>query len=255
MPVITPRKTILEIRFVPKISFSHEIGKAAESILEEVGGNKWQWDPLSIEVFDLLRNLRFAISHDRTVCEMDGPEEHQDIEQNYEIVKKSLQIYGGENILRIGIRQWFAIEIDKLTEQKLIDKLKAVYLKVASFEESLEMQMEDMALILEMSKSSDSQFSARVVVGAMNKKQWTSHTPYPGTRSEPKLPHVPGGINVVLGRLPEDFVLIDIDKRNTRAESSPVISASKCDDFISNAANDQKKIPKMLIEDIRSGLV
>lgn len=99
-------------------------------------------------------------------------DEREAIQPSFEVVAKAVELLGFSDFDRIGVRQWFALEIKGKSEEKLIKLLQAKYLNTTLIESSLGLSVYDHACTFELKSKEDPRLAGRVELGAMKKESW-----------------------------------------------------------------------------------
>jgi hypothetical protein len=253
MQQIAPRKTIVEARFDPQLSFYGSMDAIAASLLSKIGGNSWERTSQAIQIFDISKRACVFLGHDRYSCELDGPAADQSIAHAFTLLKMALEMHGSKSIRRIGIRQWFAIQLPGHDEKRLIQKLQQAYLTVTPLAEAVKMNVEDIALVLEFVHQTNPLQSSRLQLGAMDRKQWVNHTPYSLSAGKKISAHLgSNGVQKIVDELPQDFIFIDVDKRISSHGSEPPLSLHACETFAGAVESDQKKMAQAIIASLKA---
>lgn len=253
MTEIAPRKTIVEARVAPKLSFYSKMDGAGEAILSSMKTNLWERSPFSIELLDVDNQEKVVLEHDRFHCEMDGPLDRQltSAKRGFSLIKEAMGECGIGGVRRLGVRQFFAIEFDGNTEERLISKLDRAYLATDALASVTKMGVKDFAVVLELRGSPDSHFSGRLSLGGMKRSQWTSYTPYNVVQGRGPNHLGKRSVQQIVQELPESFVFVDIDKAIGKPSSTDEIDFSKCESFIESVSSDMKQIANQIIRDLR----
>ena len=135
MHVILPRKTVVEARFRPQLDYFQKLDSVGTTVLGLMEVCDWQKTPFSVEIQDRKNHERVQLHVERVIAEFDSPIDRQKdaIDRGVVWLKTCFSGLGVENLIAVGIRQWFAIDRGAATEAKLIGKLLKIY-----FNESLQ---------------------------------------------------------------------------------------------------------------------
>ena len=171
------------------------------------------------------------------------------IERGIKSLVGALDQLGNVQFQRIGIRQFFAIEISKLKQKQIVERILSRLMHVDSFVEATGMTTKDLAVTLDLEDKLDLRKGGKLVAGAMSAKEWKNFVPYQenGVNSA----HLPEGrIGEILKQLPADFLFLDIDKSLRSTPQSENLLVEDVLAFAKKVAVDQKLIAKKAIEEL-----
>tara|TARA_R110002072_G_scaffold59882_6_gene152219 strand:+ start:19359 stop:20117 length:759 start_codon:yes stop_codon:yes gene_type:complete len=245
---IIPRKTVVELRYPAKLSFVSKVEQVGETLLDRMETEHWERSAFSLQILDKKRRQRVILESKRLGIECDGPiaEQREATIRGYDLLADAARNLGIDKVARVGVRQWFALEIGGNSEQKLIEKLCEAHLRTKLMERAMKMSVQDFAIILELQDKTDPQFTGRISYGVMPRDQWGSQTPYQ------KPSHLGSdGVKQIVDELPNEFVFVDVDKRIDSGKTDSSFSLERCKRFTQKVQGDLRLIPKQLIDDIR----
>lgn len=248
MPHILPRKTVVEVRFRPRLDYFAKLDLVGNTVLELMKVSDWSKSQYSVDIQDRKNHERVQIDYQRVFAEFDSSVERQKdaIDRAVILLESCISGLGVKELHTIGIRQWFAIERGSANESKLIAKLLKIYFNESLVElaELSLMKVKDIAITIELEDKADPKRKGRLILGAMSKSQWTRHTAYSTNGSHIDLL----GVNSIVASLPNDFVFIDVDMRLVdELTPLPAETLREWSDFVSGM---QRKIPLRIIDDI-----
>jgi hypothetical protein len=196
---------------------------------------------LTLEIRDKERHRRFALAFDRCFFEADAPDpdkEFQSVSAPLKLICKNLEI---EAVTRVGIRQWFAADLNKpfaLMVDELTERFHVRSEQLASF---LPDKTHDFSYTMVYKTKDDWRYQLRF--GPMEKKQWFQtvfHEPtLHGFGQEDDEKNTFGDL---WQSVPDQFVYIDIDFIHENQ------TAQKIDEFLVNVRRKSHEVVEKLIE-------
>ena len=174
-------------------------------------------------------------------------DDREAVQPSFDILARAVELLGFSEFDRIGVRQWFALEVKGKSEEKLIKLLQAKYFNTGLFEGSLGLLVTDHACTFEFKSKEDPRVAGRVEFGAMNKEGWplrvsvdpnfVAHFNYCDSKD-------------VLDRLPAEFVLLDVDRSMKKSAVERPLKIESVREFIATVRDSQANLPKQLIQDL-----
>jgi hypothetical protein len=245
---IFARRTVVELQFKRALKFFPNCDVAGEALATEFSFPDWR---RAISGLALVSSKRFetAVLESNRVFVLGDTidEEREAIQPSFEVVARAAELLGFSEFERIGVRQWFALEMKGKSEEKLIRMLQAKYLNAMLFENSLGLSLTDHACTFEFKSKEDPRVAGRVELGAMESKGWPmrvsvdpnliAHFNY----CDPK---------IVLDKLPSDFIFLDVDRSMKKSAEERPLKIEGVREFIETVRDSQTKLPKQLIQDL-----
>lgn len=214
MPNPRLRKLVIEFRYPAKLSFYGKMDEVGMTLSDEFPD--WRRSSLSLEVVNKKKHQRVFLGFQKCFIEIDTASETPSVESDFakdRIVSVCFRL-GLEEISRIGMRQWFTIDIGKsfartvdLLHEKLFDppqKLKSI----------LSDSVKDVAYAVDYKTTDGWEYNLRL--GPMTAKEWFERVPYEGNSFEAESRNEEDGedrqtFQNYQGSLPSEFVYFDID--------------------------------------------
>lgn len=215
---------------------------AGEALLKELGTDQWACSGRSVEVRDFDRKCRVGLSFNRVFVELDGDEDQQETAAEFGINLLSTACSElNVEAIQIGIRQFFALDVNGAKEEQLVQKL----LKIFGQPDFIGDNIDDVSYTFEVDPSADGR-RGRVIVGAMTRDQWQQFVPYPDAGQN--LGHLSTEkIERIKGSLPEDFVFVDVDFIKAVAKADETISDEEIKTFaVGEQAQNVNRIKRLL---------
>ena len=105
------KKVVAELRYKPDLGFYGKMDR----IGLELGGEfpDWERSALTVEVRNKKRHRRVFISHSRCFYEADAPDPDTEFQFAADQLKKVCEGLSVDTLLRTGVRQWFAADLNK----------------------------------------------------------------------------------------------------------------------------------------------
>jgi len=206
-------KTVMELQFFPILENSR-IDSVAMSILDRLRFIDWAKNPKPvIELLEKERRERFVLEPAKVLVDIDSFRNKDDIRFR-EFVDAMLiasSQLGVAKFKRVAMRQWFAIEIEGLSEQSIFRKLRDRLMRTDVLNSVLGENPDDLALVFELDQR-PMWFRRRFEIGAMNKSEWRSRIPYSELVIEKKSEFEQSKwTDGLLEALPSDFLYVDVD--------------------------------------------
>ena len=251
MANIIPRRTIVQLRFVPTFDFFEQVARIGKDVMEATGFDEWLRDPLQGVIFDRqqLKVIAFRNGEIGTTIDTIDPKGIDHLKWGVEVVMKTARFYGQEEFLRVGVRQWYAISIGTRNEAAIAKKLQDKYYNTSSFESVLGLYVEDHAQILEFQEKGDSRKTARLEFGAMSResKEWQMRLHYePG--KEPHLTRT--AVEAIISDLPADFIFIDFDRGFRAKSDKELLTLESVSNFLNDLLRTEIALPRQFIQDL-----
>ncbi len=245
---IFARRTVVELRFKRAIKFFRNSDTASESLASEFNFPDWRRGDGGLAFVSAERFETAVLESDRVYVVGDAIDDQREaIQPSFHVVAKAVELLGFSEFDRIGVRQWFALEIRGKSEEKLIKLLQAKYLNAALFENGLGLPMSDHACVFEFKSKEDPRLAGRVELGAMKSGSWPLRVPVE--------PNLIAHFNycdskAVLDKLPTDFVFLDVDRSMKKSAVERPLNIEGVREFIGTVRDSQTKLPQQLIQDL-----
>jgi hypothetical protein len=207
MPFKLPLKMlVVELRYKPDLAFYGKMDAAALDLADELPS--WERTPLSVEVRDKKRHRRLFLSHHRAFYQADNPDPETEFSFASKHLRKTCAKIGVSAIERIGIRQWFAADLNK-PFALLVDQLAERFLpKKEELAAILGDKTLDLMYAVNCETSEEWKYNLRL--GPMLRSQWLQVV-----QQEPAIYETSEEGEETFEKfqasLPEQFLIIDID--------------------------------------------
>ena len=245
---IFARRTAVEVRFKQSLKFFRNLDTAGESLATELDFPDWRRSVAGLALVSAKRFETAVLESDRVFVLGDAiDDEREAIQPNFQFVAKAVELLGFSEFDRIGVRQWFALEIKGKSEAKLIKLLQAKFINASLFENCLGLPVSDHACVFEFKSKEDPRMAGRVELGAMKNESWPIRVPVN--------PNFIAHFNycdskIILDKLPTDFVFLDVDRSMKKPAEDRPLKIECVRDFIETVRNSQTNLPKQLIQDL-----
>jgi hypothetical protein len=245
---IFARRTVVELRFKRALKYFRNSDTAGESLATEFGFPDWRRSVAGLALVSAKRFETAVLESDRVYVLGDAiNDEREAIQPSFQVISKAVELLGFSEFDRIGVRQWFALEINGKSEEKLIKRLQAKYLNTASFENGLGLTISDHACTFEFKSKEDPRVAGRIELGAMKNASWPLRVPVD--------PNLVAHFNycdskAVLDKLPTDFVFLDVDRSMKKSAEERPLKIEDVREFIETVRDTQTNLPKQLIQEL-----
>ena len=210
MRTISPKKSVFEVQFFPILEHALVEAEAVKARTRNSFPD-WAKNPSTVILMNKERRERMIFESGKISLDLDRFTSHDD--RTPDLIASMLDAFANlksEKLLRVGLREWFAIEVDGLSEQKIFQKLRNRLFQKDTLELGLGSLPEDMAIVLEWD-SCKSWYHRRIEFGAMLKLEWSRRVQYFDLTIE-KNDHVEKKWKDGLEEsLPDAFLFMDVD--------------------------------------------
>jgi hypothetical protein len=221
MPLLAPRKVIIEVKFRAQLDFFAKMDNTAMAIIEK-GFPDWRRGTSAIELQHRTKHRRTYLQASRLGYEFDAEPEaaKEELDLAFEACDIAFRSIAPQEVYSVAIRQFYALVLGNRAEQKLITILMDKFSPKQTLEGIIGLPATDVAYTLEFKDHHDN--NARLILGAMRRKQWSVFVPYPDPE-ENNATYVGEDLQKILDAVPSDFVFVDLD-RTSRLESKKLTS-------------------------------
>jgi len=203
------RKLVIELRYKPDLGFY----KRMDSVGRALGSDfpDWERSPLTVEVRNKKKHRRVFLSHHRGFYEADLDAADPALE--FQFAEKTLQDVrdglGITDLNRIGVRQWFAANLDK-SFARMVDEIAARFLREdEELSSILTDRKHDVAYVVDFETSDGWKYHLRL--GPMTKEQWLQVVNYEVSIFERPEDESAATLEKYRNSLPENLLYVDID--------------------------------------------
>lgn len=209
--IIRPLKTIFDLSFFPILE-GCRLEAAAESARASMKFKDWRKNSSLVELIDKTRRERMIFESHRVCVEIDSflPDHVARHDELKTAMKNACEQLGIEELLRVGLRQYFALSVEGLFEQGIFKKLRDRLFKTEIVEKCIGEIPDDMGIVFE-TDDRELWHKRRIEIGAMAKMEWFGHVKYLDLILETKELTETKWISGLVKALPSDFLFIDID--------------------------------------------
>src|ERR1700685_285674 len=104
-------KLVVDLRYKPELSFYGKMDAIGLELAGEYAD--WQRTPLTLEVRDRKKHRRLFLSYNRAFLDVDEADPDGDFSHAEKLMRTVCPKLDVKQSLRIGVRQWFAADLDK----------------------------------------------------------------------------------------------------------------------------------------------
>jgi hypothetical protein len=231
------KKLVVELRYKPDLAFYGKMDPIGLELASEFPD--WQRTPLTLEVRDKKKHRRLFLSHTRSFLDVDDADPDGDFSQAENLMRTVCPKLEVKQFLRIGVRQWFAADLDK-PFARMVDEVAEHFMpRNADLAAILSDRTKDVAYVVDCEVAEGWRYNFRL--GPMMKSQWFSvvaHEPNSFEQAE----EGEETFAKFQKSFPDQFLYIDID---CYQEDQP---ADKLDKFLASVRRRSHDLATKLIE-------
>ncbi len=212
MRQIAARKTVIEVRIPAKLGFYSRMDMAAQDLMND-DFSDWLRGPNAVEVQDRTKHRRARLDFNRVFFESEvesreGSEAHLGLK----MLKKALKKLEVNECIRIGLRQWFAIEYPGLNVGELTRKITRQFSPPSDLETIVGegFAFDDVAYNFEF-EHINNRDHCRLIIGAMDQTEWANHVPYESAKPNAPTHLGKNAVAEIVDTLPKTFMFVDLD--------------------------------------------
>ena len=231
------KKLVAELRYKPDLGFYSKMDMIGLELAEEYAD--WERSPMTLEVRNKKKHRRLFLSANRTFMDIDDPNPDGDFSHAEKLLATVCPKLGVKEFARVGVRQWFAADLDK-PFALMVDQLSERFLpKNPELSGILSDKTKDVAYVVDCETSDGWRYSLRL--GPMLKSQWFLHVAYEPNAFEQGA-EAAETFEKLRESIPEQFLYIDID---CFKEEQP---ADKLDKLLTSVRRRSHDLATKLIE-------
>ena len=237
IPRLPLKKLVVEVRYKPDLGFYGKMDSIGLKLTDDFPD--WLRTPLALEVRNQKKHRRLFLSNDRSFLDVDEAKADGDFSYAEKLIRTVCQELDVNQLLRIGVRQWFAADLDK-SFALLMDEFAERFLpKNANLAAILSDKTKDVGYLADYETAEGWRYSLRM--GPMMKSQWFATVPHDPNVFE-QTEEAEGTFAKFKKSFPEQFLYIDLD---CFQENHP---ADKLDKFVASVRRRSHDLAPKLIE-------
>ena len=231
------KKLVLEWRYKPELAFYGRMDQVAIQLCNDYPD--WERSPLTVDLRDKKRHRRVHLSGRRGFLEADGPNPLTDIDQAGKLASKVCRELQIAVLTRLGIRQWFAADLDK-PFALMVDEVAQRFLnRGPDLSAILADKIHDVAYTVDYETSEGWRYNLRL--GPMLKSQWFQTILYEAGNFETGDDEVETFEKYQAG-FSDHFLFIDVDCYRDD------VNVDKLDPLVANIRRKSHELVERLIE-------
>ncbi len=201
--------------------------------------NDWACATHTLEVRDFKKRYRLGLAFNRFFVELDGDESQQRIAVSHatKLLGQAVEKMSSE-IIQVGLRQFFALEVDGAKEAQLVKKL----FKIFGSPEFIGVNVDDVSYTFEIDPRPDG-MRGRVICGAMARGQWVQFAPSSHLK--------PLEIENIVQSLPEEFLFLDSDFIKVKSDDDAVIKLNDAVEFAQGQEKENISRARRLLRQVK----
>jgi hypothetical protein len=162
------KKLVVEVRYKPDLSFYEKMDQLGMDLASEFPD--WQRSPLTLELRNKKHHRRLFFSHSRSFYEADGADPDTEFQYAGDRLKKASEKLSLSTLQRVGVRQWFAANLEK-SFALMVDEIGQRFLgKNDELSNILNDKRDDLAYVVVFETKEGWKY--RLQLGPMQKRQW-----------------------------------------------------------------------------------
>ena len=212
MPPVAPQRIVVEARFKHNLGFYSQMDLIGMRI-QEMGFSDWKRTSNSLEVQNRQKGKKISLAISQAILDDALPGDEMDNDSLQDALAEAIDSMGKERLVRIGVRQWFALKLQGHDKQAHFKAVSSTFSNLDTVEAITKGKVSDTAYTFEFEESSSSggQVSGRLSTGGMQKEEWLNLVNYGGA-DNPKVSYIgEDGMAKIHENLPDSFVYVDID--------------------------------------------
>lgn len=231
------KKLVVELRYKADLGFYSKMDAIGMELAEEYAD--WERSPLTLEVRNKKKHRRLFLSVKRAFVDIDDLDPAGDFSHAEKLLGKVCPKLGVKEFARVGVRQWFAADLDK-PFALMVDQFSERFLpKNQELAGILSDKTKDVAYVVECETNDGWKYNLRL--GPMLKSQWfltVAHDPNAFELGD----EATETFEKFQQSIPEQFLYIDID---CFKEEQP---ADKLDQLLASIRRRSHDLATKLIE-------
>jgi hypothetical protein len=231
------KKLVVELRYKPELGFYGKMDSIGLELAEEYAD--WERSPLTLEVRNRKKHRRLFLSVLRAFVDLDDVDPDGDFSHAEKLLGKVCPKLDVKEFKRMGIRQWFAADLEK-PFALMVDQFAERFLpKNQELGGILNDKTKDVAYVVECEAGEGWRYNLRL--GPMTKAQWFVSVAYEPNAFE-QGDEATETFEKFRQTIPDQFLYIDID---CFREDQP---ADKLDKFLATVRRRSHDLATKLIE-------
>jgi hypothetical protein len=208
MPLQLPlKKLVVEVRYKPNLRFFGQMDAVGLELTDEFPD--WERSPLTVEVRNKKKHRRLYLASKRAFCDIDGANPSTDFTQLEKLLTKVCTKLDVKTFGRIGMRQWFAADIEKAFAL-MVDEFVARFLvRNDELNAVFTDKTTDVAYVVDCVTNDGWKYNLRM--GPMVKSQWFSTVAHESSMFEQSDDDGGETFAKFQAGFPQHFLYIDID--------------------------------------------
>ncbi len=231
------KKLVMELRYKPDLGFYGKMDSVGMQMEDQFPD--WERSALTVEVRNKKRHRRVFLSHNRCFYEADDPDADSEFQYAASLLKKVCEGLSVGTLLRVGVRQWFAADLNKPFALMVDEIGKRFLLQSEELSGILPDKSHDLAYTVIYETPEGWKYHLRL--GPMVKKEWFQYIYH-----EPMLFETPDEGEKTFAKfresIPDQFLFFDIDSHR---EDYP---AQKLDEFLTAVRRKTHDVVAKLID-------
>jgi hypothetical protein len=231
------KKLVVELRYKPELGFYSKMDAIGIDLAEDYPD--WERSPLTLEVRSKKKHRRLFLSVRRAFIEADQADSDTEFSTVESLLKKVCSKLEVKTLERIGVRQWFAADLNKSFALMVDQTAERFLLRTPEVSGILGDKTKDVAYVVDYESPDGWLYHLRL--GPMLKSQWfmtVAHEPRCFEDGE----DAKETFEKFQESFPEQFLFIDMD---CYKEDQPV---DKVNGFLTSARRHSHELAKKLIE-------
>lgn len=246
MQQLGPRRTIIEVRFVPQLKFFSQIFSIGPQLAEELAIEDWAAAENAVLLIDRKSRRRIFLEFNRFRLECDGDNSSQSdaIGIAWNAAKRFLDLQGNQSISRIGVREFYAIKIKSGSFERVARRFFDQLIVPTPIISESKMRPKDLAITVDLVDDLNEQKHGKIQLGPMQRDEWLTFVKYEaGDASHLR----DNDIKEIVETLPEFFVFADIDKGFRSLSKKEPLALDVANEYVGELMESRLRIPKAIV--------
>lgn len=253
MREIHPRKSVYELKFFPILEHVFVEAEAAKA-RKNLAFLDWAKTPSTVILMEKKLRERVVFESGKISVELDRIQtaDKKRVGELRSSMTEAMLGLKPEKLLRVGLREWFAIPVEGSSEQQIFRKLRDRIFRKDSLEMGLGALPQDMGIVFEWD-TCKTWYKRRVEFGVMPRSEWLQRVPY-FEFAEKQGNVEKKWIDGIEDSLPPEFLFIDVDTfwLANPPEGEPPTKDIDIEEFFDTIESRNADVAKRLFELIRN---